>query len=130
MDERSVTQDMMFLDREFVSVVERHFHVQLRHDLDSVAKLDRLFHEGQLRTIANDDYRNVSVMLAAYLGETVRALAHGGHWKLDDSLGPCIVDVPHVKGSVRVLTRAQRRIKSPQEEVLMPFISQAIALKN
>ncbi|MBS2028192.1 MAG: hypothetical protein JST54_09835 [Deltaproteobacteria bacterium] len=130
MDERSVTQDMAFLDREFVSVVDKHFHVRLEHDLASVAKLDALFHDGPMRTIANDDFRNVSVMLAAYLGETVRALAHGGRWKLDETLGPCIVEVPHVAGTVRVLTRAQRRILSPDAQVLVPFISRAIALKN
>jgi hypothetical protein len=130
MDATDVTRDMGFLDREFVAVIERHFHVRLRHDLQSVATLDALFHAGPLRQIAEDDFRNVAVMLAAYLGETVRALARGGTWKLDDALGPCIVDVPGVKGSVRVLARAEKRIRSDAKELLMPFVAQAIALKN
>lgn len=125
-----LTRDMAFLDREFIGVIDRHFHVRLRHDLQSVATLDALFHAGPLRQIAEDDFRNVAVMLAAYLGETVRAIAKGGAWKLDDALGPCIVDVPGVRGAVRVLARAEKRIRSDAKDFLVPFVVQATALKN
>lgn len=125
-DEESVTRDMMFLDQEFRRVVDQHFHVQLRHDMESVARLDALFHQSALAQIARDDERNVSLMLAAYLGETVRALAKGGRWKLDDALGPCVVEVPRVKGSVRVLARARRRIATPGPALLQTFITQAV----
>jgi hypothetical protein len=121
---------MMFLDREFVAVVERHFQVKLQHDLRSVSRLDALFAAGPLRKVAQEDFRNVSVMLAAYVGETVRALAGGGRWSLDEALGPCIVEVPGLAGAVRVLARAQKRIQAVDAEVLMPFVAQAVRLKN
>lgn len=125
----ALTRDMIFLDREFVSVVERHFLVRLGHDRESIAKLDRLFAGSALRQIARDDLRNVAVMCAAYLGETVRALA-GGRWKQDEALGPCVVDVPHVKGAVRVLARAEKRIRSDAPQLLVPFIDAACPLRN
>jgi hypothetical protein len=124
-----LTRDMQLLDREFRAVIERHFHLRLGHDLASISRLDALFAQSRLREIAQADERNVSVMLAAYLGETIRALSRGGRWELDEALGPCIVDVPRVPGSMRVLSRAQKRIQSA-EELLVPFISAAIALKN
>ena len=130
MDAQALTKDMAFLDREFVAVVQRHFQVRLAHDLASVARLDALFVNGPLRQIALDDFRNVSVMLAAYLGETVRALARGGRWVADERLGPCIVEVPGSKASWRVLTRAERRIRSSEADVLLPFVSRAAASLN
>lgn len=126
-DVDSLTRDMVFLDREFREVVDRHFHLKLGHDLESVAKLDALFDQGPLRKIAQDDERNVAVMLAAYLGETVRALARGGRWQLEESLGPCIVDLPSTRGSVRVLARAQRRIHTGGPELLLSLVTRAVA---
>lgn len=125
----ALARDMIFLDREFIAVVARHFHVTLAHDRQSVAVLDRLFAQSALKAIARDDLRNVSVMCAAYLGETVRALA-GGRWSQDEALGPCIVDVPLVKGAVRVLARAEKRIRSDADQVLVPFIAAACPLRN
>jgi len=127
MDDVTVTRDMMFLATSFEEVVARHFQLKLAHDLPSVAKLDALFARGPLRQIAKADFRNVSVMLAAYLGETMRTLAHGGHWALDEALGPCIVNLPGVRGSVRVLARAQKRIRTTDPEVLVPLVIQVTA---
>lgn len=127
MNPEALARDMAFLDRELIAVVERHFQVRLAHDLESVARLDRLFADGPLRQFAVDDFQSASVMLAAYLGETVIALARGGRWELDDRLGPCIVEVPGSSASWRVLTRAERRIRSSEAEVLLPFIARAAA---
>jgi hypothetical protein len=126
----SVAKDMAFLDREFTAVIWRHFQVRLGHDLQSVARLDALFAQSPLRQIALEDFRNVSVMLAAYLGETVRALSGGGRWSLDDRLGPCVVEVPNVAGAWRVLARAEKRIRSQAEALLLPFVARAVAQKS
>jgi hypothetical protein len=125
----ALTRDMIFLDGEFVTVIERHFLIRLGHDRESIARLDRLFAGSALRQIARDDMRNVAVMCAAYLGETIRALA-GGRWKQDEALGPCVVDVPHVKGAIRVLARAEKRIRSDAEQLLVPFVAAACPMRN
>ena len=130
MEAGSIAQDMAFLDREFVEVVRRHFHVCPGHDLDGAARLDALFSQGPLREIAQADFRNVSVMLAAWVGETVRALAGGGRWSLDEQLGPCIIEVPGVPGAWRVLSRAEKRIRGSEAEVLLPFVARAVKLRS
>ena len=128
MDDQTLAQDMAFLDREFLRVVESTCGVRLRHDRESVDRLDRLF-AGQLGLLAQDDFRNASVMAAAWLGETVKALA-GGRWHFDAALGPCIVEVPGLKGSVRVLARAERSIRERDGSVLMEMIARACPLRH
>jgi len=128
MTDAQLTEDMLFLDREFRKVVESHFGVRLKHDRPSMAELDRLF-AGPLAQLAQDDFRSASVMTAAYLGETVRALA-GGHWHHDLSLGPGIADVPGLKGFLRVLARAEKRIQSGGSEALMDFLQAACPLRH
>jgi hypothetical protein len=127
--DEQLTRDMVFLDSEFVKLIEQIAGDRLKHDRDSVARLDRLF-AGRLGQLARDDFQSASVMLAAYLGETVRALA-GGHWTHDDRLGPGLSEVPGVPGFLRVLKRAERRIEDRGGgNVLGEFVARACPFRN
>jgi hypothetical protein len=128
MDDDQLTRDMMFLDAEFVQLIERVAGVRLRHDRPSLAELDRLF-RGPLGDLAREDFQSASVMTAAFLGETVRALG-GGHWHKDETLGPGLTDVPGVPGFLRVLKRAEKRISGEGDETLMQFIERACPFRN
>jgi hypothetical protein len=124
MTDQQLGEDMAFLAKEFQKVVEGRFGVKLAFDRASIAKLDQLF-AGALGELARDDHQNAMVMTAAFLGETVRALA-GGRWHYSDTFGPCVTDVPGTKGFLRVLKRAERRLEAKDGEALMDFLQAAV----